>query len=71
MNGVERPVAAVDAVPDTGGDITRLLTRLARYDAEVGRIDSEALVVRTGQAAPDRGFDEQVWQRIMKAAPKH
>ena len=27
------------------------------------------IVVRTGQAAPDRGFDQQVWLRLLKAAP--
>jgi CubicO group peptidase (beta-lactamase class C family) len=27
------------------------------------------IVVRTGQAAPDRGFNQQLWQRLMKAAP--
>ena len=28
------------------------------------------IVVRTGQAAPDRGLDQQVWLKIMKAVPK-
>jgi hypothetical protein len=28
------------------------------------------IVVRTGQAAPDGSFDQQVWLRLMKAAPK-
>jgi CubicO group peptidase (beta-lactamase class C family) len=29
------------------------------------------IVVRTGRAAPDRGFNHQLWQRLMKAAPTH
>lgn len=29
------------------------------------------LVVRTGQAAPDKDFNDQLWQRLMKAAPQH
>jgi hypothetical protein len=28
------------------------------------------IVVRTGQASPDHSFDQQVWLRLMKAAPK-
>ena len=28
------------------------------------------IVVRTGQAVPDRGFDQQVWLRLMKAVAK-
>jgi hypothetical protein len=27
------------------------------------------VVVRTGQAAPDRDFNQQLWTRLMKAAP--
>lgn len=29
------------------------------------------IVVRTGQAAPDREFNEKLWQLLMKAAPQH
>jgi hypothetical protein len=28
------------------------------------------IVVRTGQAAPDRDFNQQIWLRLMKAAPR-
>ena len=27
------------------------------------------IVVRTGQAAPDRDFNQQLWLRLMKAMP--
>ena len=29
------------------------------------------IVVRTGQAAPDKDFNQQLWLRLMKAAPLH
>jgi len=29
------------------------------------------IVVRTGQAAPDRDFDQQIWLRLMKGVPKN
>jgi hypothetical protein len=28
------------------------------------------IVVRTGQAAPDRDFNQQLWVRLMKAVPR-
>jgi hypothetical protein len=28
------------------------------------------IVVRTGQAAPDRDFNEEFWQYLAKAAPQ-
>ena len=30
----------------------------------------QLIVVRTGQAAPNRDFNEQLWSRLMKAAPR-
>ncbi len=31
---------------------------------------AKLIVVRTGQAASDRGFDQEIWVRVKKAAPK-
>jgi hypothetical protein len=30
----------------------------------------QLVVVRTGQAAPDRDFNQELWLRLMKAAPR-
>jgi len=49
-----------------------LVAALGAQDRKIYIVRSRKLiVVRTGQGAPDRGFDEQVWLRLMKAAPKH
>jgi len=48
-----------------------LVAALGAQDRKIYVVPSRRLiVVRTGQAAPDRGFDQQVWLRVMKAAPK-
>ncbi len=47
-----------------------LVAALGAQDRKIYVVRSRKLiVVRTGQAAPDRGFDQQVWLRLMKAAP--
>ncbi len=47
-----------------------LVAALGAQDRKIYIVRSRKLVVvRTGQAAPDRGFDQQVWLRLMKAAP--
>jgi CubicO group peptidase (beta-lactamase class C family) len=49
-----------------------LVAALGAQDRKIYIVRSRKLiVVRTGQGAPDRGFDEQVWLTLMKAAPKH
>jgi CubicO group peptidase (beta-lactamase class C family) len=48
-----------------------LVAALGAQDRKIYIVRSRKLiVVRTGQAAPDRGFDQQVWLRLMKAVPK-
>ena len=45
-----------------------LVAALGAQDRKIYIVRSRKLiVVRTGQAAPDRGFDQQVWLRVMKA----
>jgi CubicO group peptidase (beta-lactamase class C family) len=48
-----------------------LVAALGAQDRKIYIVPSrDLIVVRTGQAAPDRGFDQQVWIRLMKAVPK-
>jgi len=48
-----------------------LVAALGAEDRKIYIVPSRNLiVVRTGRAAPDRGFDQQVWLRLMKAAPR-
>jgi len=48
-----------------------LVAALGAQDRKIYVVPSRNLiVVRTGRAAPDRGFDQEVWLRLMKAAPK-
>jgi CubicO group peptidase (beta-lactamase class C family) len=48
-----------------------LVAALGAQDRKIYIVRSRNLVVvRTGQAAPDRDFDQQVWLRLMKAIPK-
>ena len=47
-----------------------LVAALGAQDRKIYVVPSRNLVVvRTGQAAPDRGFDQQVWLRLMQALP--
>jgi CubicO group peptidase (beta-lactamase class C family) len=47
-----------------------LVAALGALDRKIYIVRSMNLVVvRTGQAAPDGGFNQQLWQRLMKAAP--
>ncbi len=48
-----------------------LVAALGAQDRKIYIVRSRKLiVVRTGQATGERGFDQQVWLRLMKAAPK-
>jgi CubicO group peptidase (beta-lactamase class C family) len=63
--GVRSETALIPAAP------AELVAALGAQDRKIYVVRSRKLiVVRTGQAAPDRGFDQQVWLRLMKAAPK-
>src|SRR5277367_1384065 len=63
--GVRAETALIPAAP------AELVAALGAQDRKIYIVRSRKLIVtRTGQAAPDRGFDQQVWLRLMKAAPK-
>jgi CubicO group peptidase (beta-lactamase class C family) len=63
--GARSETALVPAAP------ADLVAALGALDRKIYVIRSRKLiVVRTGQAAPDRDFDQQIWLRLMKAAPK-
>ncbi len=48
------------------------LSALGAQDRKLFVVPSmKLIVVRTGQAAPDREFNNTLWQKLMKAAPQH
>ena len=48
------------------------LSALGAQDRKLFVVPSmKLIVVRTGQAAPDRDFNNKLWQLLMKAAPQH
>ena len=50
---------------------TDLVAALGAHDRKLFVVPSlDLIVVRTGQAAPARDFDQQLWLRLMKALPK-
>lgn len=60
---VRRETALIPAAP------ADLVAALGAMDRKIYIVPSRNLiVVRTGQAAPDRAFDQQLWLRLMKAA---
>lgn len=66
-----RPAGArseMELIPAAPAD---LVAALGAQDRKIYVVASQKLiVVRTGRAAPDRDFDQQVWLRLTKAAPK-
>ena len=64
--GARSETALIPAAP------ADLVAALGAQDRKIYIVPSRRLiVVRTGRAAPDRGFDQQVWLRLMQAAPKN
>ena len=63
--GARKETALIPAAP---ADLVAALGALDRKIYIVG--SRKLIVVRTGQAALDRDFDQQMWLRLMKAAPK-
>lgn len=64
--GIRTEKALIPAAP------AELVAALGAQDRKIYVVRSRKLiVVRTGQAAPDRDFDQQVWLRLMQAVPKH
>jgi CubicO group peptidase (beta-lactamase class C family) len=63
--GARSETSLIPAAPDD------LLAALGAQDRKIYIVPSRKLiVVRTGQAAPDRALDQQVWLRTMRAMPK-
>ncbi len=63
---IRKETALIPAAPPD------LVAALGALDRKIYIVPSRKLiVVRTGQAAPDRAFDQNLWSRIMKAAPAH
>ena len=53
------PAAPVDLVAALGAQDRKI------YVVPIRKL----IVVRTGQAAPDKGFDQQLWLKLAKALP--
>ena len=74
LNGsayVLRPAGARSETSLIPGAPADLIAALGAQDRKIYIVRSHKLiVVRTGQAAPDRAFDQQVWLRMMRALPK-
>ena len=63
--GARSETALIPAAPP------ELVAALGAQDRKIYIVRSRKLiVVRTGQATPDRSFDQQIWLRLMKAVPK-
>ncbi len=63
--GMRSETALIPAAP------AELVAALGAMDRKIYIVRSRKLiVVRTGQAAPDRDFDQQIWLRLIKAVPK-
>src|SRR5262249_44449541 len=64
-SGARSETSLIPAAPDD------LLAALGALDRKIYIVPSRKLiVVRTGQAAPDRALDQQGWRRMMRAMPK-
>jgi CubicO group peptidase (beta-lactamase class C family) len=65
-----RPAGARTDTPLIPAAPAELVAALGAQDRKIYIVRSRKLiVVRTGQAAPDRTFDQQVWLRMMRAVP--
>lgn len=65
-----RPAGLRSETPLIPAAPAELIAALGAQDRKIYLLPSRnIIVVRTGQAAPDRGFDQQIWLRLMKALP--
>jgi CubicO group peptidase (beta-lactamase class C family) len=63
-NAPRRPGPLIGAAP------ADMVAAMGALDRKLYVVPSRRLVVvRTGQAAPDRGFDEQLWRLLVRAMP--
>lgn len=66
-----RPARVRTETPLIPAAPAELVAALGAQDRKIYIVPSRKLVVvRTGQTAPDRGFDQQMWVRLMKALPQ-
>lgn len=76
LNGGGYSLGASAAIARTDGQMIPaapkdLVAAQGAQDRKLFVVPSRKLVVvRTGQAAPDRDFNEQLWTRLMKAVPR-
>lgn len=67
--GPNSPRRAGQLIPSAPRD---LIAALGAQDRKLFIVPSaKLLVVRTGQAAPDKDFNDRLWQLLMKAMPQH
>lgn len=65
-NGSRRAGQFIQAAP------ADMVAAMGAQDRKLYVVPSRKLiVVRTGQAAPDREFDQHLWEKLMQAAPQH
>ncbi|MEQ1780480.1 MAG: serine hydrolase domain-containing protein [Hyphomonadaceae bacterium] len=67
--GASSPRRGGQLIPPAPGD---MVAALGAMDRKLFIVPSmKLIVVRTGQAAPDKDFNEKLWQLLMKAVPQH
>jgi CubicO group peptidase (beta-lactamase class C family) len=67
--GANSPRRAGQLIPSAPRD---LVAALGAADRKLFIVpSSKLLVIRTGQAAPDRDFNDKLWQMLSKAMPQH
>lgn len=77
LNGGAYSISPGAAAPRRDGQLigvapSDLVAALGAADRKLFVVPSmKLIVVRTGQAAPDRDFNDKLWQMLMQAAPKH
>ncbi|MFT3723830.1 MAG: serine hydrolase [Hyphomonadaceae bacterium] len=77
LNGATETINAGATAPKRSGQLIQagpadLLAALGAQDRKLFIVPSRKLiVVRTGQAAPDRNINEKMWELLNKAMPQH
>ena len=69
MSAPPRRAAPASSSPPRPRD---MIAAMGAQDRKLFIVPSmKLIVVRTGQAAPDRDFNEKLWQLLTKAMPQH
>lgn len=77
LNGASETVNVGANSPRRAGQFIQaapadMVAAMGAQDRKLYVVPSRKLiVVRTGQAAPDREFDQHLWEKLMRAAPQH